>query len=78
MVSASHSARSPTRVGSAAANAVEAVVRGAAGERAIRSAIASQRSRSASPESGAASGASRGWPGRAQQAGRRRRARAAS
>ena len=45
MVSASHSARSPTRVGSAAANAVEAVVRAAAGERAIRSAIASHRSR---------------------------------
>ena len=45
VVSASHSARSPTRVGSAAANAVEAVVRAAAGERAIRSAIASHRSR---------------------------------
>ena len=45
MVSASQSARSPTGVGSAAANAVEAVVRGAAGERAIRSAIASHRSR---------------------------------
>jgi hypothetical protein len=44
VVSASHSARSPTVVGSAA-NAAEAVVRAAAGERAIRSAIASHRSR---------------------------------
>ena len=45
VVSASHSARSPTGTGSAAANAGDAVVSGAAGERAIRSAIASQRSR---------------------------------
>ena len=44
-MSASHSARSPTWVGSAAANACEEVVRGAAGERAIMSAIASHRSR---------------------------------
>ena len=45
VVSASHSARSPTWVGSAAANAADVVVRGAAGERAIVSAIASHRSR---------------------------------
>ena len=45
VVSASHSARSPTGTGSAAANAGDAVVRGAAGERTSRSAIASHRSR---------------------------------
>ena len=52
--------------------------RGAAGERAIRSAIASHRSRISASGNGAASGASREPRGRARPAGRPRRAHASS